>query len=71
MYKKIQLIETINAILENKYLYLLLPSSSDFKKKKKRKEKKDCKLVECHTGHVVQDNLSELEINLFHCTNLI
>ena len=67
MYKKILLIETINAILENRYLYLLLPSSCDCKKKKK----KECKLVECHTGHVVQDNLSELEINLFHSTNLI
>ena len=66
VYKKILLIETINAILENKYLYLLLPSSSDCKKKKK-----ECKLVERHTGHVVRDNLSELEINLFHCTNSI
>ena len=34
--------------------YLLLPFSSDCKKK--------CKLVECHTGHVVRDNLSDLEI---------
>ena len=71
MYKKILLIETINAILENKYLYLLLPSSSDCKKKKEKKKKKECKLVEHHTGHVVRDNLSELEINLFHCTNSI
>ena len=36
MYKKILLIETINAILENRYLYLLLPSSCDCKKKKKK-----------------------------------
>ena len=40
VYKKILLIETINAILENKYLYLLLPSSSDCKKKKEKKKKK-------------------------------
>ena len=32
---------------------------------------KKCKLVECRTGHVVWDTLSELEIHWFYCTKLI
>ena len=32
---------------------------------------KKCKLVECHTGHVIWVTLSESEINLFYCTKLM
>ena len=50
-------------------LYLLLPSFSASKKNKKQKQKR--KLEECRTGHVLQDNLSELEIHWFYCTNSV
>ena len=38
------------------------------------KKKEKSKLVECYMGHIVQDNLSELEIDFFFfffCKNLI
>ena len=46
---------TINTILGKNSIYLQLPASSDCKKQ--------YKLLKYCMGHVVWDNLSELEIN--------
>ena len=54
---------TINTILGKNLIYLQLPASTDCKKQ--------YKLLKYCVGHVVWDNLCDLEINWFYCTKLM